>query len=238
MTGLAFLLAACLAFSDAVAQPGGGQAGPGGRGGRGAMFGGGMFGGGGLSSVLMREDVRNELELLDGQMEELRELAEKRGEQMREMFSGMQDLSREERMQRFQELREKMQDAQKDAEKEIERVLMPHQVKRARQLAFQLRMRGGVGRAMMSDEIAEEFGITDSQREKIREKAQQLEEELRKKMTQLREEAQKELLNELTPQQQAKWKEKVGEPFEFQDQMRRFGAGNAPGGRGPRGGGR
>ena len=235
VSGLSLVLAIVMAVSSANAQPGGGRGGQGGgRGIQGAFLGGGGFGGGGLAGVLMREDARNELELLDSQLEDLKKLGENRGQQLREMFSGLQDLSREERTKRFQELREKAQAAQQDSEKEIAKILLPHQLKRAKQLAFQLQMRGGVSRAMMSDQIAEEFGITDSQKEKLREKAQQLEEEMRKKMAQLRQEAQKELLKELTPKQQAQWKEKVGEPFEFQQTQPRFGGGNAPGGRGGR----
>lgn len=228
VSGLSLVLAVVVAISSANAQPGGG------RGGQGGFFGGGGFGGGGLSTILIREDVRKELELLDGQMDDLRKLAESRTGQMREMFSGMQGLSREERTEKFQELRDKMQEAQKDTEKEIGGILLPHQLKRAKQLAFQLQMRGGISRAMMGDQIADEFSITDSQKEKLREKAQKLEEELRKKVAQLRLEADKELLKELTPKQQAQWKEKVGEPFEFQQTQQRFGGGNAQGGRGGR----
>jgi Spy/CpxP family protein refolding chaperone len=243
VSGLSLVLAFVMAVCSANAQPGGGRGGPGGGpGGQGGFFGGGGFGGGGLSGVLMREDVRAELELLDSQEDDLRKLAESRMGQMRDMFSGMQGLSREERTQKFQELRDKMQEAQKETENDIAKVLLPHQLKRAKQLAFQLQIRGGISQAMVSDQVAEEFGITDSQKEKLREKAQKLEEELRKKMAELRLEAQKELLKELTPKQQAQWKEKVGEPFEFQQTQQRFGGGNAPGapaapgGRGGRGG--
>ncbi len=231
VSGLSLVLAIVMAVSTANAQPGGGRGGQGGGRGIQGAFGGG---GGGLAGVLMREDARTELELLDSQLEDLKKLGENRGQQMREMFSGLRDLSIEERTKRFQELREKAQAAQQDSEKEIAKILLPHQLKRAKQLAFQLQMRGGISRAMMSNQIAEEFGITDSQKEKLREKAQQLEEEIRKKMAQLRLEAQKELLKELTPKQQAQWKEKVGEPFEFQQTQPRSGGGNAPGGRGGR----
>lgn len=206
---------AVLAATPAWAQPGGG-----GRGG--AVFGGG-FGGGDLAGLLRREDVQKELELLDDQIEQLQKLAEGQREKMREAFQGTQDLSREERMQKFQEL---MQKNREDQDKEIAGVLLPHQMKRLKQIQFQMRSRGGIGRAAGNEELAKELGITDAQKEKLQAKAQELEEEIRQQLNELREKAQNELLSILTPTQQAKWKEMAGEPFEMEMQRPQPGAAN------------
>jgi type VI protein secretion system component VasK len=150
----------------------------------------------------------------------------------------MRDVPQEQRGEKMRELSQK---AQQDLEAEIGKILLPHQMKRAKQLAVQLRLRGGV-RSMLGDQVAQDLSLTEDQKEKLRAKSEQLEEQLRKKLAELRSQAQNELLQELTPAQRAKWKEMVGEPFEFQrEEFPRPGAapqGGAAGTRGRRGGGR
>ena len=228
---------AVLACSYAQAQPQRGPGGvPGAFGGPGGF--GGVFGGGGLADTLRREDVRKELELLDDQVAQLQKLGEDRREKMRDLFSGLRDVPQEERGVKMRELIQKFQ---QDLEAEIGKILLPHQMKRAKQLVVQSRLRGGV-RSMLGDQVVQDLGLTDDQKEKLRAKSEQLEEQLRKKLAELRTQAQNELLQLLTPAQQAKWKEMVGEPFEFQREEPPRPApapqGNAPGGRARRGGGR
>jgi Spy/CpxP family protein refolding chaperone len=214
----------------ANAQPGGQPGGPpgGGRGGFGFGFGGpggfGGFGGGSLADVLRREDVRKELELLEDQVEKLQKLAEARGGQMRDVLAGLQDLSEEERREK---IRERMEKAQAETEKQIGEVLLPHQMKRLKQLAVQMRLRFGA-RAMLEGSVAEQLGLTEDQKEKLRAKSEQLEEALRKKMAELRQQAQDELVKTLTPDQQAKFKEMVGDGFAFVDQPPQFGGPGGP----------
>jgi len=222
VAALAVVCLVSVCITTAVAQPG--------RGGRGGGM--GSFGGGGLIGVLMREDARKELELVDEQVTELQKLGEGMRGRMGEMFSGLRDIEdREERSAKFREVMEK---AQEEIEKEIGKVLLPHQMKRAKQLAFQQRLRGGAGRALTSGgSLAEELGISESQQEKLRAANEKLEAELRQKIAELRNEAQDELLKVLTPQQQAKFRELVGEPFEFQQmEFRRPGGEGGQGGRG------
>jgi Spy/CpxP family protein refolding chaperone len=186
-----------------MAQPGRGFGG----------FGGGF--GGGLTGVLMREDAQKELEMVKDQIDDIQKLLEGRRERMGEMFSGLRDIEdREERGRKFREIMEK---AQAELEKEVGKTLLPHQMKRAKQLAFQLSLRGGAGRALTSGgSLADELGITEAQQEKLRAANEKLQDELRQKIAELQNEAQEELLKALTPKQQAKFKELVGEPFEFQ----------------------
>lgn len=188
--------------------------------------GGGGFGsfGSSPSELLAREDVRKELELVDEQVRKLEDLAEKRREGMRSMFSDLQGLSREERMERFRELFDK---ARADHKAEIDKILLPHQSKRLDQLSLQMRLRGGTVRALADDQMAEQLGITAEQGEKIRVKSEELEQEIRRKIAEIRKQAQEELLQLLTPKQREKWKDMVGDPFEFQ----RIDFGHGRGGR-------
>jgi hypothetical protein len=180
---------------------------PGGVGGPG--FG---FGFGGLADLARRSDVRKELELLDDQIQKLDKLNETRGERMRQMFSGMEDVPRE---QRFEKMRELGQKEQQQTERELEQILLPHQMRRLKQLELQTRSRGGV-QALLGDRAAEELGLSPEQKEKLQKRAAELEEQLRQKTAELRKQNQDELLRLLTPQQRAKWKDLVGDPFEFQ----------------------
>jgi Spy/CpxP family protein refolding chaperone len=228
------ILVASLMLSFGVAaqaQPPGG--GPGGRPGGPGGFGGLGLADQGSLGLLLRPEVRSELELLDHQVEQLTALGEGLRGQLRQLMTPDQNLSPQERMQRFQEIAEK---TRVDMDEKVKQILLPHQQKRLDQLNNQMRMRGGGGmlRALASQQFAEELGLTEAQREKVRAKAEQLEAEMRQKMTELRSQAQEELLKELTPAQQAQLKERFGEPFEFQGGMPQFGAGG-PGGPGPGG---
>lgn len=214
---IAVAIATCVAAGEAYAQPG---RGPGG-------FGGGGFGGGPLG-VLRDQGAREELGITDDQMEKLQDIQRKSFEQMREMFSGMRDLSEDERRERFAEMREKMTKAQEEMQTKIDDVLLPQQRDRLKQIALQQRMRFGAQNAMGSPEIAKELGITDEQREKLRQVAQEAEEELRKKTEDLREEAKQKILNVLTAEQKDKLKELIGEPAKLSDG---FGGGQRFGGR-------
>lgn len=191
-------------------------------------------GGGGLTGVLMREDVQKELEMVQDQVDDIQKLLEDRRGEMRDLFSGLRDI--EDRDERMTKARELMQKAQADLEKAVGKILLPHQMKRAKQLAYQQRLRGGAARALTGGgSLAEELGITESQQEKLRAADEKLQDELRQKIAELQKEAQEELLKVLTPQQQAKFKELVGEPFEFQRMQFGGGPGVGPGGRGQAG---
>ncbi len=194
----------------------------GGPGGMGGFFGGGMSD----IMILTREDVQKELELVDDQIEQLVKLRD--NNDMREMFGQIRDLPQEERAAK---MREVMEASQAKIKKSLSEILLPHQAERLKQLTMQWQMRGGGGLAA-SEDVAKELGISDDQREKLRTKARELERVLRKKLLE-------DLLKELTPEQQAKYKELVGEPFEFQQDDRfgpgrggQFGPGGPGGGRG------
>lgn len=195
----ALVVAVC--GSVVEAQPGAGA-----REGRPAGgFGAGV--GGTQTRLLAREDVRQELELLDEQVKELEGLRE--GLDMRSMFEGLQDVPRDQRREKMQEA---MQQARGKVEDKLDAILLPHQKNRLKELAAQYSMRGVGG--ILRGPVAEELGISEQQEEQLREKAQELRQELEKKL-------QAELIKELTPAQQGKLKQLMGEPFTFQDATNR-----------------
>ncbi len=230
LTGVAAVLMIIATMQTAQAQrgrrPGGG--GPGGM----------MMGGFGVGAselgLLRRPDVQKELDLIPDQVKDLEKLSEDQRNGMRDLFSQLRNLSQEQRTAKIRGMMEGIQ-------KKVDDILLPHQAKRLKQLALQQRLRGGVSALLRDEKLTGELGISESEKQKIGAKAKEIEDQLRKKMAELRKQAQDQLLKSLTPQQQAKLKDMVGAPFEFQEQPRpQFGGGGA-GGRaafGSRGSGR
>ena len=217
--------------TDVSAQPGGG------RGGRGG------FGGGGLTGLLRDSNVAKELELVDDQVEQIQEIGNGIGEKMRERFQELRNLPDDERREAFGSIAEEIQE---EIEKELSDVLLPHQMKRLKQIQMQQSLRGGGANGLTRGPLADELGITEEQIEELREKAEEVQEELQEEIRKLQEEAREEILTVLTPAQRRKYKELIGEPFEFSRPTfgqggpggGRFGQGGQGGGRGGRGGGR
>ena len=231
---LAVAVAVCVVASDVNAQPGRGQRGGGFGGGPGGP---GGFGGGGPLGVLRDEQAREELGITDDQMQKIQDIQRRQGERMRDMFSGLRDLSDDERRERFADLREKMQEQQEELQKEVDEVLLPQQRDRLKQISLQQRMRFGAQNALASPDIAKELGITDEQLETLQSVAREAEEDLRRKTEELREEAKQKVLGVLTADQKAKLERLIGEPANLSSGQR-FGGQGFGGGRGGQGGGR
>lgn len=217
----------------------GDQGGPGGRGGGIQFFGGG--GGGGPLMLLQRNDVQAELELLDDQKKQVNDLREKSTQKMRELFGNLRGGEGGDR--RGDELRDAFRKAAEETQAEVDKILLPHQTKRLKQLEVQMQMRGrGVLGALGGGDVPEKLGISEEQREKLREKAQGLDEEVRKKTAELRKQAQEQLIASLTEDQRKQFNELIGEPFEFKDEPGQgfggFGGGGFGGGAGGGGGNR
>jgi hypothetical protein len=200
-----------------LAQPGGaaimiGQ--PDGAGGVAYSFAapGGMMPGGGSMGLLYDDNVRTDLAVTQEQWNQLQEAQQRIQRQMRDELISLRDVPPAERPVRLADIRRKMEESQK----ELESILQPKQQKRLRQIGIQSRLsRGGTASTLLSDEIAAELGITDAQKEQIRQGAEEIERELREKMEKLREEARERILAMLTPAQRARLKEMIGERVTF-----------------------
>jgi Spy/CpxP family protein refolding chaperone len=210
---LAWLAVIAMAFVVAASSPAEAQA-PGGRGPGGRGLGGFGPGGGGKLALLQDADVRKELEIVPDQEAKLNKIREEFGAKAREAFSGLRDLSDDQRREAFAKMRDKFQEMQKEVEKKVDEVLLPNQQERLRQLTVQSRARrGGAGDALASEEVAKALGITEEQKKRLAEVSQQVQKDVQEKMQKIRAEAEQTILNVLTPEQQAKWKEMVGKPM-------------------------
>ncbi len=205
---------------NAMAQRGGG--GPGGRGTGGT-------GGRGTSGLqlLQSEQVQKELELVDDQKEALKKISESMRTDMREMFTGMQGLSSEERTKKFEEMRGKMETKQKEYQAKVDEVLLPNQRDRLKQITMQV----SGNSALTSDDAVKALGLTDDQKEKIKKIGEDARTEMRtlfqgggqgtdrtaqqEKMDKMRKDTEEKIMAVLTSEQKAKLEELKGKKFEI-----------------------
>jgi hypothetical protein len=217
------ILAVCLLLgTPAMAQPGG-------RG-----FGGGGFPNFGTSfyDLARNEDVQAELNLSAEQVQQIDEISVALRRIIEEGFDGLElkDKPWEERERIIAEYRERVETARADADMKVGKLLDPQQYKRLKQIQYQSRLRVGIGVALSRGELASELEVTEEQKDRLLEVRAETDRELREKIEQLRKEAEDKILAVLSTEQQARFKDLVGEPFEF----RRGGRGG-PGRDGERG---
>ncbi len=225
------------------AQPGG----PGGLGSAGGFGGGGGEGRGqDMLGLLRMESIQGEIELVDDQREEIEALQEELWNEMRERMSSVRDLEPEERRIRFAELRTEMEAQREQYQERIEAVLLPQQLKRLKELQVQSATRrsgqGSLG-ILQNEAILEELGIDAEKRKELEAKAEEVLAKLQTQIRKMKADAEEEILSVLSSEQRKKFREKVGESFEFDRDGEsgfggRGGRGGGPEGRGGRGGGR
>ena len=175
---------------------------------------GGPFGPGGASmfELLMNDQVRHEIELVEDQEHELRELRDKFRDKIQSAMQKIRESGGD-----FTQMRTVFAEAREEIEAEISDILLDHQLDRLKQLMVQVRMQRGASEALASDEIREKLGLTEEQLDEIRKVATEAQEELRKKILEAQKEAQNKIIGVLTPEQQKIWKELIGEQFSFQN---------------------
>jgi Spy/CpxP family protein refolding chaperone len=237
---LVFLVAIAAACSCAVSlaqAPGPPQGGgPGGAGGFGGPFGGGS----GLLSLAMRDEVQQELQLVDEQKDKVRAISDDMRSKVRDemggMFQQLRDASDEERRAKFDEIRKKFETINSDMEKKLDGVLLPHQLERLKQIDLQTKIRQRGASALTGGDVAEALNLSDDERAKLEKRATEVQEELQTKIRELQADARKKMIDVLTPEQQAQLQKMMGDQFDLPDQnfRGRFGRGGPTG----QGGGR
>lgn len=209
-----------VAYAEAQPRPGegrpGGGRGPGGFGG----------GGGGVVSLITNTEVQSDIKLTDEQKDKLAAWYEKHQDKVEEKTKGL-GREREDFRKRF----EIMAELNKEAEKEIEGVLKPEQLKRVKQISLQ--MQGS--RALTTEQVQKDLGITEEQKEKFQKIGEESREAFRstfqqgrpdfEKMQAMQKEIGEKYQGVLTSEQKTKWKEMTGEPFDTSKLRPQFGGG-------------
>jgi hypothetical protein len=204
----------------------------------------GPFGGPGLGPVtnvalLGMGEVQKELELTDNQREQVAAVQRDLRDRMRAAMSGINfqeifDLSEDERMEQFETIRKKTEQANVEAEGKLDKILNAMHQGRLSQLRLQ---REGV-EAFSRPDVIKSLALSDAQQEKIRGIQQvsrpqpgfgppdfaRIEEQRRKAL--------EDALAILAHEQKMQWSEMTGREFKFPLPQPGFGFGD-PGGFGP-----
>jgi len=173
---------------------------------------------------LTGQKMQRELDLLPQQQEQLAALKGELRSKTKEVYQEIDatGIPKEDRKILREQAKVELGD---EVARELERVLLPHQLKRLRQIALQRRLGQhtpslSAAAALSSADLAQELGITDQQRDELRRKEKEVKAELERKakelLRELRNEAQDELSEVLTPTQRQQLKEMLGEKFEWE----------------------
>lgn len=155
--------------------------------------------------MLRQEYVQKELELTDEQRQKLQELGKKYYEDIRRDWTGLRDLSAEQRKAKYAEIRAENQKRTEALRKEMEKVLSPQQLDALKQI--NLRSRGPY--ALQNPRILDQMGVTAQQKERLR----KLREEYQERTRQLQRESFEKCLEVLTPEQRKQFEEMGADGF-------------------------
>lgn len=168
----------------------------------------------GTLDVLADPKVREELQMVDEQYEQLQKMQDqiqkRAAEQVRQL-----DLSDTENLiDQIQMIRDK-------AEDDLNSVLLPHQVDRLRQIHMQsaLRHRSLVD-ILTSDPVKSKLEVTNQQVEELRQTEKEIEEDILKEIAKLRKAARERLLSKLDSDQKKQVEEMIGDSFEFSERAK------------------
>lgn len=173
----------------------------------GAKYGGATSGLG----LLSNEGVRESVEMVDDQYEELQKLNSQIQKRMAEQIRDFDFTGKSK-----EEIGEQLKKMQAEANEELESLLLPHQTERLRQISLQTQLRRRtLGQLLTSDPVKSDLEITDPQAEKLLDDEKEIEEELEKQIAKLQAEAREKLISKLNPEQKEKAKDLIGELFDF-----------------------
>lgn len=172
-----------------------------------------------LMRMLRNKSIREELELADDQFKQMQEF---NSQQQKEMQSLTRDLLKgignggqlNVDPDLLKNLQEKMRTRGEQSKKQLEEMLLPHQVTRLKQIAYQRNMENnGSANALTNGELAEELQLTDEQKKQLREKSATINKRLEDEIAKLRAEAKEELFSVLSEDQRDKLRHLIGKEF-------------------------
>ncbi len=174
--------------------------------------------GGDPFSMLNNPSVQKDLELVDDQVQRIRDINAEFSKQISEQMKSFQGDGGSLDLSRARELGDMIRQLKEQQKSELDNILLPHQQDRLKQVSLQMQMQAmGAARAL-SSKLAEELGISDEQKERLKKRQQELDNELQEKIKAWRDQARKELLKELTPEQRRKLEEMLGATFEMKQE--------------------
>jgi len=176
------------------------------------MFGGGAHVPSDPMGMLRMPQFEKELELVDDQIEKVRELQQEMQKQTREIFRNAANASDGNVSQMMQEAQKVIRER---TEEKLAKVLLPHQLQRLNQLKLQMQLRSRGLHALAGDQLADALALTDEQKQQLMEKQREAQQKLQERIQQLREQMQQEVIEDvLKPGQLQKLEKLTGEKYE------------------------
>jgi len=166
-----------------------------------------------MSSLMLDPQVRNELELVDDQVQQLKDIQAEFGKRLKDNLKFDAGNPDPERMKNISNIIKEMNAERME---KVHSVLMPHQSKRLKQISRQMSMKNkGDVNALTGDEVAEELGIDDDQKKRLKERSKEIQKELQAEIAKLKKKAREDLMKELRPEQRKQMEEMLGDEFEY-----------------------
>ena len=169
--------------------------------------------------MLTNSHYQQELGLADEQIQEIKDLNNSFSERMKKM---LQSEDGHIRINDATNLKKMIDDFNQEKKEKIKSVLLPAQLERLAEVKLQNKMAHQGGAATLTDkQLAEKLGISDEQKERIKDRAKELREKLEEDIAKLREKAREDLLDELDSDQRNTLNEMLGDKFELKPESLR-----------------
>ncbi len=168
-----------------------------------------------LFNLLSNDSIRRELQLKDEQVSGVQKIMQETQKRLTEIVrtnlaAGNPNPGAG--------IRETMAESRKQAEAAIEEILLPEQLTRVRQLAYQIEIAQlGLGESLVSGRLGKEIDVHEDQKQHLTDKAAAIEAEARLAIAKIRAAARDKLLAELAPEQRKKAEELLGPHFEYEE---------------------
>lgn len=160
------------------------------------------------SHLLLRADVRKELELVDDQAQGMQSVSDQAVRDLNELLKQRQEMPPSEFGERVSRLRKALLRNLLAAREEF---LLPHQLERLTELRWRYRSLNDPAKSL--DQC---FSLTRAEHERVRSQEGELRDQMLAQLRAFRQRSELELLDVLTPAQRAEWSQKIGATFEFE----------------------
>jgi hypothetical protein len=161
--------------------------------------------------VLRDKKAQDEIGLLPVQAKQLKSLSEQLAVELAPLMQEFQTLPKAEKASRMDDFRREIANRLQGVDQDLNRILVPEQQERLKQVAFQRRLRqNGWVQTLTSPDVLQTLHIGDSQAERIRDNLAKVEDKYRQKRLDLQAENEREILAQFSPQQQDQLKAMMG----------------------------
>lgn len=172
-----------------------------------------------LLGYLFQPQIQRELSLVDEQKEDIEKIRNEMNSKLQEAYKNLQNVDPAERQRKYYEVYAKVGG---EIDKRVEEVLLPHQLKRIRQISLQMRLATsgyGSAAALQTSDVVESLGLSPTQIEELQKREAEVRKEIQEKTREfykkLNDEAREKILGVLTSAQREKLRELEGERYEF-----------------------